>query len=94
MESTADLTKRLTDLGQDHIVEKLAGATSEQLHALEEQLNHLDKTYPGGLKAYAERGRKLLSDSRDGINPYEDYKPEIPKSVSLDFTNEERITHY
>lgn len=28
------------------------------------------------------------------MNPYEGYKPEVPKGVNLDFSNQEKILHY
>jgi len=35
------------------------------------------------MKAYLERGRKLLKESMEGVNPFDKYKPEVPNGVSL-----------
>lgn len=44
---------------------------------------HLDKVTPGGLKDYVFRARKFLEDSKNSVNPFENYKPEIPQGVFL-----------
>lgn len=75
MEGTGNLETRLKELGQDHILERLQTAKPEEIEGLRAQMDHLDKTYPGGLKAYAERGKQLLYNSKEGVNPYEAYKP-------------------
>jgi UDP-sugar pyrophosphorylase len=38
----------------------------------------LNKVTPGGLKDYVFRARKFLEDSKNNVNPFEHYKPEIP----------------
>jgi len=43
----------------------------------------LNKVTPTGMKAYLERGRKLLESSMKGENPFERYKPEVPTGVFL-----------
>jgi hypothetical protein len=35
------------------------------------------------MKMYLERGRKLLENSRLGVNPFENYKPEVPNGFFL-----------
>jgi hypothetical protein len=42
------------------------------------QVIHLDKVTPGGVKDYVFRARKFLEDSKLGLNPFDNYKPEIP----------------
>jgi hypothetical protein len=38
---------------------------------------------PGGLKDYVFRARKFLEDSKNNVNPFANYKPEIPTGVDL-----------
>ena len=47
------------------------------------QLVQLDKVTPTGLVKYCQRGRKLLHDSAMNINPYDCFKPEVPKGIYL-----------
>lgn len=43
----------------------------------------MDKVTPTGMKLYFERARKLLLDSKNGVNAFEDYKPEVPDGVFM-----------
>lgn len=43
----------------------------------------LNKVTPTGMKAYLERARGLLEASMKGVNPFDKYKPEVPKGVFL-----------
>lgn len=52
------------DLGQEHVIERYKAATEEEQLKFREQVDRLNKSYPGGIKAYVERGRKLLKDSK------------------------------
>jgi len=44
---------------------------------------HLDKVTPGGLTDYVLRARKFLLDSKNNVNPFDNYKPEIPHGFTL-----------
>lgn len=44
---------------------------------------HLDRVTPGGLKDYVERARKFLEDSKNNVNPFDQYKPEVPHGFDL-----------
>jgi len=44
---------------------------------------HLDKVTPGGLKDYIMRARRFLLESKNNVNPFDTYKPEIPEGISL-----------
>ena len=52
----------------------------DDVHRLLKQCAELDETVPGGIKAYVERARKLLADSKAGVNPY-DGAVHLPASV-------------
>jgi len=43
----------------------------------------LEKVTPGGLKDYIFRARRFLVDSKNNVNPFENYKPEVPQGVEL-----------
>jgi len=47
------------------------------------QIVQLNKVTPTGMKAYLERGRSLLEASRQGVNPFDKFKPEVPTGVFL-----------
>jgi hypothetical protein len=41
-------------------------------------VNKINKNYPGGLKEYTNRAKKLLKDSCEGANPFEGFTPVVP----------------
>ena len=46
---------------------------------LADQIVKLDKVTPGGgIENYCMRARDLLKQSRNNVNPFDDYKPEVP----------------
>ena len=61
-----------------------------------EQLTHLDKNYPGGIKNYYQRSKQLVGDSANSVNPYDDYHVSIPEGVVLKYKKEnlDQISHY
>lgn len=38
---------------------------------------------PGGLKDYVMRARKFLIDSKNNVNPFDNYRPEVPNGFEL-----------
>ncbi|KAJ7524654.1 hypothetical protein O6H91_17G014900 [Diphasiastrum complanatum] len=55
------------------------------------QVEKLNVSYPGGLKAYISNARKLLADSKAGKNPFEGYTPLVPAGESLTYGDEKFI---
>lgn len=47
------------------------------------QVIHLNKVTPGGLQDYVFRARRFLEDSKNNVNPFDNFKPEIPTGVNL-----------
>lgn len=43
----------------------------------------MNKVTPGGLLDYVVRARRFLEDSKNNVNPFDNYKPEIPTGVDL-----------
>jgi hypothetical protein len=87
----------VNDLGQAHLFasfleedfpEDPAAASSSRrssLKTLLQQLHDLDQGYTdGGLKGYINNARKLLDDSRLGINPLAGWVPSVPDGRTLE----------
>uniref|UniRef100_A0A6U6C210 UTP-monosaccharide-1-phosphate uridylyltransferase n=1 Tax=Guillardia theta TaxID=55529 RepID=A0A6U6C210_GUITH len=81
-----DLEKRLAELGQGHLFE---GLGEEQKAKLLEQAAELDGQLPGGLEGYVTNARKLLKDSKEGVNPYEGFAPSVPQGEHLKVGSED-----
>jgi len=43
----------------------------------------LQKVTPGGLQDYCERARRLLEASRNNVNPFDAFRPQVPTGVYL-----------
>ncbi|KRX00750.1 hypothetical protein PPERSA_03010 [Pseudocohnilembus persalinus] len=86
-----NMVKNLKSIGQSHLVENLDNYTKEQRVQFLNQYNTLEQTLPGGCKAYVERSRKLLQDSKNNVNPYEGYKPIIPTGENIDYENTTQV---
>lgn len=46
-----------------------------------DQLKYFDNNYPGGIKNYIARSRKLLKDSANEVNPFEGFTPSAPEGL-------------
>lgn len=81
----------LGELGQNHLFSSwpadAAGSKDEERFF--RQVAQLDAAYPGGLRAYITNSRKLLADSKEGVNPLEGWTPSVPTGVSLKFASDE-----
>jgi len=69
------------EYGQSHLFS--AEQSPEQKDSLIQQLRHFDKNYPGGIKDYIARARKLLEESSAGVNPFEGWSPSIPEGETI-----------
>ena len=58
-----------------------------------EQLGQLNSSYPGGMHGYVENARKLLAESKAGVNPLEGWQPSFPAGKTLDFAGIEFLKH-
>lgn len=66
---------------QAHMFE---GLTDEQKELIAADLSEMDAKLPGdGLKGYLVRARGLLSDAKEGKNPFEGLTPEVPMGERL-----------
>lgn len=53
------------------------------------QAEELNSQLPGGIEGYVQTARKLLQDSKDGVNPFEGFTPSVPQGQTLDPMSEE-----
>ena len=86
VESTAHIEqalKVLKECHQDHILAEWEKRTDVERQALAEQVLHLDKVTPGGLLDYVTRAQRFLEDSKNNVNPFDNYTPEIPNGIEL-----------
>jgi UDP-sugar pyrophosphorylase len=80
----------LVQNGQQHLFAnwKSEGVDDEKKHIFFSQVKSLHESYlpaQGGLVAYIRNAQKLLIDSKNGVNPLDGWKPEVPHSgVSIE----------
>eukprot|EP00756_Hemistasia_phaeocysticola_P004643 Hpha_TRINITY_DN12931_c0_g2::TRINITY_DN12931_c0_g2_i1::g.164264::m.164264/K12447/USP; UDP-sugar pyrophosphorylase len=80
----------LNEIGQAHLfADWTEGGKAQEKGALLDQASRLDKSYPGGLKSYVANAQRLLADSRDGVNAFAAYKPEVPEGINVTFPSPE-----
>ena len=79
--------RSLLNEGQAHLFADWPslGDRDDDKRRLLSQLTHLDRSYVGGLLRYIQNARRLLEDSRKGVNPFEGCKPSVPEGENLDF---------
>jgi UDP-sugar pyrophosphorylase len=55
------------------------GTRDTEKHDFLSQMARLNETYPGkgGLFEYLKRARELLADSKEGVNPFSGWTPEV-----------------
>jgi len=100
------LIKDLYKLGQSHLFEGWvtsegdddaggAGAVSaETKKKLASQLMELDAAYSdGGLVGYVKNARKLLENSKKGVNPLEGWVPSVPQGENFELNSPEYGEH-
>jgi UDP-sugar pyrophosphorylase len=85
------LVRKLCSLGQSHLFAKWPCNTSPtSRRKLATQLQELDEAYAdGGLEGYINNAKRLLSDSREGVNPLEGWEPSVPEGERFDLGTKE-----
>lgn len=80
----------LKELDQNQILEEYKNTkyNDEDRKKFIEQINHLEKIYPGGIREYVKRAKVLLDNSKNNINPYSRFKPSVPHGVNVKIGNE------
>ena len=75
----------LKEINQKHIVEIYQKADKGYQEAFDQQLQKIEQAYPGGLRAYYHNALKLLKESAEGINPYENFTVGKPQGLTLSY---------
>jgi UDP-sugar pyrophosphorylase len=96
-EVTPEQKKLLLDLcqnyNQDHLLasDDFLQASASDRQKLADQLESLDKEYAeGGLRGYVKNAQKLLKDSKEGVNPLEDWEPSVPSDgATVEFNTQQ-----
>ncbi|KAL0917482.1 hypothetical protein M5K25_012546 [Dendrobium thyrsiflorum] len=88
-----DLAKMLLHEGQSHLFANWAeqGVEDEKKTCFFNQVSRLNANYPGGLAAYIQKARQLLTDSKAGKNPFEGFTPSVPSGEVLTFGDDNFI---
>lgn len=73
----------LKELDQTHILEQFNKRSDSERSSFISQINNLETIYPGGLREYVNRGKVLLYQSKNNINPYSDFTPSIPQGTNI-----------
>ena len=50
-----------------------------------------DAGYPGGIAAYVANAKKLLGDSKEGVNPFDGWTPSVPNGVVVQYGDETHV---
>lgn len=86
-DSQKDLLKNLAsdDLGQSHLFEGWGSLSPGDRLAVAEQIEALNKAYNnGGLAGYIKNARKLLENSKNGVNPLDGWEPNVPSGQAFE----------
>ena len=80
-----DLVIDLINNDQEHLFSywDRVGINDNRKKNLLSSLWNINKTYPGGIIGYIKKAKKLLNDSRNGINSYSGFVPEQPSIIDL-----------
>lgn len=79
----AAVLKLLEELKQDEVIKRYKSSSEKEQKDFVTQFNFLEKTCPGGIKDYVTRAKKLLEDSKNNVNPFNDYTPEVPLGFNI-----------
>ena len=79
----------LKDLKQNEIIERYNKSSEQEQKDFISQFNQLEKTCPGGIRDYLKRAKILLEDSKNNVNPFQDYTPEVPLGFNIKVGSEQ-----
>lgn len=87
------LTQLYCELGQQHLFTEEsfgAGVAPALRRQLACQLEEIDQEYQdGGLEGYIRNAKRLLQASKDGVNPLEGWKPNVPRGATFQLGTDE-----
>lgn len=72
------------------------GKNDDKKVSLVKQLVRLNKSYPHGLSTYVTNSKRLLVNSRDGVNPFAGFTPSVPvgEKVPLEPGTKENVSRF
>ena len=78
------MVDKLLGCGQDHLFEHwpAPGEGDDDKRRFLAQAATCDAGYPGGVAKYVSNAKKLLSDSKLGVNPFDGWTPSVPTASS------------
>ena len=81
------ITALVQEADQAHIFSSWPplGQEDDNKRRMLKHLLHLNASYAGGLPSYIVNARRLLHDSKQGVNPFDGCVPSVPEGESLDF---------
>ena len=87
------LVDALIACGQHHLFEAWpeAGTRDDDKRRFLAQAKTCDDGYPGGIAAYVKNAKKLLSDSKEGVNPFDGWTPSVPDGVVVEYASDEHL---
>ena len=85
----AQILDLLKELNQLEILEKYKNSKDEEKKDFIDQFNYLEKATPGGIKDYLKRAKILLEDSKNNVNPFKEYTPEVPLGFDVKVGSEQ-----
>jgi len=87
-EPQKELLQKLSET-QAHIWADWGSLSAEERKSIAEQLEGLDKAYNnGGLIGYINNAKKLLENSKNGVNPLDGWEPHIPEGQAFELGTE------
>ncbi|KAH9307627.1 hypothetical protein KI387_035538, partial [Taxus chinensis] len=92
--SQIKLAKMLMEEQQEHLFAHWPelGSDDEKKKSFFDQVEKLDASYPGGLRAYIHNARQLLADSKAGKNPFDGFTPSVPAGEVLSYGEDNFVT--
>ena len=82
--SLVEATQILEGCQQQELLDDLNSREAAAQKKLADQIVSLNKVTPGGgIKEYCLRAKALLESSKNNVNPFDQFKPEVPEGVFL-----------
>ncbi|CAD8120011.1 unnamed protein product [Paramecium sonneborni] len=91
IQTQEQLIEYLSQIDQQHLITYINNYTQQQVTEFIDQINQLNKNYPGGIKEYANRARKLLLDASEDVNPFAEYTAHVPQGQNVDIYSDEYL---
>ena len=85
----AQILDLLKELNQLEILERYKNSKEEERKDFINQFNALEKATPGGIKDYLKRAKILLEESKNNVNPFKEYTPEVPLGFDIKVGSEQ-----